>query len=103
MATVANGFAQLQADPVTTSTRLSSAAAELLADVFDDETVAASTALDRFADFSATWEQKYPAIMRLWTNAWAEPASDLPKTLPTSSLLGTLGALDLLIPRWQAR
>jgi putative transposase len=29
-------------------------------------------ALDRFAEFSDTWEQKYPAIVRLWTNAWAE-------------------------------
>ncbi len=29
-------------------------------------------ALDRFAEFSATWEKRYPAIIRLWTNAWAE-------------------------------
>jgi putative transposase len=29
-------------------------------------------ALDRFADFSGTWEQRYPAIIRLWENAWAE-------------------------------
>jgi putative transposase len=29
-------------------------------------------ALDAFAEFSATWEQRYPAIVRLWTNAWAE-------------------------------
>jgi putative transposase len=29
-------------------------------------------ALDAFAEFSAKWERKYPAIVRLWTNAWAE-------------------------------
>jgi putative transposase len=29
-------------------------------------------ALDRFAEFSDTWEARYPAIVRLWTNAWAE-------------------------------
>jgi putative transposase len=29
-------------------------------------------ALDRFAEFSDTWEQRYPAIVRLWENAWAE-------------------------------
>ncbi|GAA3130791.1 hypothetical protein GCM10020255_004480 [Rhodococcus baikonurensis] len=29
-------------------------------------------ALDRFAEFSDKWEKRYPAIIRLWTNAWAE-------------------------------
>jgi transposase-like protein len=29
-------------------------------------------ALDAFAEFSAKWERKYPAIVRLWTNAWPE-------------------------------
>ena len=29
-------------------------------------------ALDRFAEFSDTWEQRYPAIIRLWENAWSE-------------------------------
>ena len=29
-------------------------------------------ALDAFAEFSTRWEAKYPAIVRLWTNAWAE-------------------------------
>jgi transposase-like protein len=31
-----------------------------------------SDALDRFVEFSETWEKRYPAIIRLWTNAWAE-------------------------------
>ena len=29
-------------------------------------------ALDLFADFSGKWEKRYPAIIRLWENAWAE-------------------------------
>lgn len=29
-------------------------------------------ALDRFAEFSDKWESRYPAIIRLWTDAWAE-------------------------------
>jgi hypothetical protein len=29
-------------------------------------------ALDAFAEFCQTWEARYPAIVRLWTNAWAE-------------------------------
>ena len=31
-----------------------------------------SAALDAFAEFSEKWEKKHPAIIRLWTNAWAE-------------------------------
>ena len=33
---------------------------------------AESEALDRFAEFSGKWEKRYPAIIRLWENAWAE-------------------------------
>jgi transposase-like protein len=29
-------------------------------------------ALDRFAEFSGKWEKRYPAVIRLWENAWAE-------------------------------
>ena len=29
-------------------------------------------ALDRMAEFSGTWEKQYPAIIRLWENAWPE-------------------------------
>jgi putative transposase len=28
--------------------------------------------LDRFAEFCGRWEARYPAIVRLWENAWAE-------------------------------
>ena len=29
-------------------------------------------ALDRFAEFSGEWEKRYPAIIRLWEDPWAE-------------------------------
>ena len=31
-----------------------------------------AAALDRFAEFSEKWEARYPAIVKLWENAWAE-------------------------------
>src|SRR6201986_3410176 len=34
--------------------------------------VSEAAALDAFAEFSAKWEKGYPAIIRLWENAWAE-------------------------------
>jgi len=27
---------------------------------------------DRLAEFAGIWEDRYPAIVRLWQNAWAE-------------------------------
>jgi transposase-like protein len=32
--------------------------------------VSEAAALDAFAEFSGTWEARYPAIVRLWENAW---------------------------------
>jgi hypothetical protein len=34
--------------------------------------VSESAARDAFAEFSEKWERKYPAIIRLWTAAWAK-------------------------------
>lgn len=31
-----------------------------------------AAALERLADFAGTWEKKYPAVVNLWENAWAE-------------------------------
>ena len=31
-----------------------------------------AAALERLADFAGAWEAKYPAIVKLWENAWAE-------------------------------
>ncbi len=52
-----------------------------------------AAALDAFVAFSEKWEQRYPAIIKLWENAWAEfvpllafePGS--PSRLPTPEAL----------------
>jgi putative transposase len=31
-----------------------------------------AAALDRLAEFSGRWEARYPAVVKLWENAWAE-------------------------------
>jgi putative transposase len=46
------------------------AIAKALRPVYTAPTEAAAT--DRFLEFAETWGTKYPAIVRLWENAWAE-------------------------------
>src|SRR6201988_2506064 len=47
--------------------------AEVAKDIKPVYTAASETAaLDAFAEFSGKWEKRYPAIIRLWENAWAE-------------------------------
>ena len=47
--------------------------AEIAKDLKPVYTAASETAaLDAFAEFSGKWEKRYPAIIRLWENAWAE-------------------------------
>jgi transposase-like protein len=46
------------------------AIAKALKPVYTAPTVAAAE--QRFLEFAETWGEKYPAIVRLWTNAWAE-------------------------------
>jgi transposase-like protein len=59
-------------------------------------------ALDAFAEFAKTWESRYPAIVRLWENAWAEfvpflrfdprsAASSAPQTPSRASTPGSGG------------
>ena len=36
--------------------------------------------LDAFAEFSCTLEKQYPAVVRLWENAWAEFVPSWPST-----------------------
>jgi hypothetical protein len=31
-----------------------------------------AAAKERFVEFAASWGQRYPAIVRLWENAWSE-------------------------------
>ena len=46
------------------------AIAKALKPVYTAPTEAA--ALERFAEFAEAWGERYPAIVRLWENAWAE-------------------------------
>jgi Transposase, Mutator family len=39
-----------------------------------------SAALDAFVAFSETWGERYPAIIKLWENAWAEFVLSWPLT-----------------------
>jgi hypothetical protein len=46
------------------------AIAKALRPVYTAPTEAAAT--ERFLEFCETWGERYPAIVRLWENAWAE-------------------------------
>ena len=62
------------------------AMAKALRPVYTAPTEAA--ALDGFADFAAAWEARYPAIVRLCENAWAEfvPSwASTPRSAPSST------------------
>lgn len=50
-----------------------------------------AAALDAFVAFSEKWEQRYPAIVKLWDDAWAE-------FLPTAPT--RVFAMEDLIRRW---
>ncbi len=56
-------------------------------------------ALDRFADFCATWEARYPAIVRLWTNAWAEFVPFLAFDVEIRTVISTTNAIESLNAR----
>jgi transposase-like protein len=56
-------------------------------------------ALDRFAEFSAVWEARYPAIVRLWTNAWAEMVPFLGFDVEIRRIVCTTNAIESLNAR----
>jgi len=53
-----------------------------------------AAALDRFAEFSDVWEKKYPAIVRLWTNAWAEFVPFLKFDTEIRTVISTTNAIE---------
>jgi transposase-like protein len=58
-----------------------------------------AAALDRFAEFAATWEKKYPAIIRLWENAWAEFVPFLRFDVEIRKIICTTNAIESLNAR----
>ena len=62
--------------------------------------VSESAALDAFAEFSDKWEKKYPAIIRLWTNAWAEFVPFLRFDKEIRAIICTTNAIVILSRLW---
>jgi putative transposase len=56
-------------------------------------------ALDRFAEFSEQWETRYPAIIRLWTNAWAEFVPFLQFDVEIRKVICTTNAIESINAR----
>jgi transposase-like protein len=56
-------------------------------------------ALDRFAEFSDKWEARYPAIVRLWTNAWAEFVPFLAFDVEIRKIICTTNAIESINSR----
>jgi transposase-like protein len=53
-----------------------------------------AAALDRLAEFSGRWEAKYPAIVRLWENAWAEFVPFLAFDAEIRTIIYTTNAIE---------
>ena len=56
-------------------------------------------AFDRFAEFSDKWEARYPAIIKLWTDAWAEFVPFLSFDKEIRSIICTTNAIESLNAR----
>ena len=55
-----------------------------------------SAALDAFVAFSETWGQRYPAIIQLWENAWAEFVPFLAFDKEIRSVICTTNSIESL-------
>ena len=60
-----------------------------------------AAALDRFAEFAGRWEPKYPAIVRLWENAWAEFVPFLAFDPEIRTIICTTNAIESLNARFR--
>ncbi len=58
-------------------------------------------ALDRFAEFSGTWEARYPAIIKLWEAAWAEFTPFLAFDRDIRTVITTTNAIESLNARFR--
>jgi putative transposase len=58
-------------------------------------------ALDAFAEFSAAWEDRYPAIIRLWEAAWAEFVPFLAFDGEIRRIIATTNAIESLNARFR--
>ena len=61
--------------------------------------VSEDDALDRFGEFSEKWEKRYPAIVRLWTSAWAEFVPFLQFDQDIRTVISTTNAIESINAR----
>jgi putative transposase len=67
--------------------------------VYTAPTEAAAQA--RFAEFAEKWGTKYPAIIRLWTNAWAEFIPFLDYDVEIRRVICSTNAIESLNARYR--
>ena len=61
----------------------------------------ADAAWERLAEFAAAWEDRYPAIVKLWENAWAEFVPFLAFPAEISTILYSTNAIESLNARFR--
>jgi putative transposase len=60
-----------------------------------------AAALDRFIEFSDAWEDRYPAIVRLWNNAWSKFTPFLNFDPQIRTIICTTNAIESLNARFR--
>jgi putative transposase len=60
-----------------------------------------AAALDRFVEFCDTWEDRYPAIVKLWNNAWSEFTPFLNFDPEIRTIICTTNAIESLNARFR--
>jgi transposase-like protein len=61
----------------------------------------AAAAADRFAEFAQAWEERYPAIVRLWTAAWNEFIPFLDYDVEIRRVICSTNAIESLNARYR--
>jgi putative transposase len=61
----------------------------------------ADAAWERLAEFAAAWEDRYPAIVKLWENAWAEFVPFLAFPVEIRTILYSTNAIESLNARFR--
>ena len=60
-----------------------------------------AAALERFGEFAATWERRYPAIVKLWENAWEEFTPFLRFDQEIRAIIYTTNSIESLNARFR--
>jgi putative transposase len=60
-----------------------------------------AAAKERFVEFAADWGQRYPAIVRLWENAWAEFVPFLEYDVEIRKVICTTNAIESINARYR--